>query len=99
MSTPATSPGSPGVVVQSPERTGRIDHHSGSAGYGERAVPYHCPYCADADLRPRGAAPGAWHCRGCMRAFTVSFLGVETDLVDQTPSHASDPAAPTGEAR
>ena len=42
----------------------------------ERAVPYHCPYCADEDLRPHGATPGEWHCRTCLRAFSVRFLGL-----------------------
>lgn len=66
---------------------------------GERAVPYHCPYCAREDLRPLGAAPGAWHCRACMRAFTVSFLGVQTDLVDQ-PCDATQPEpTPSGVSR
>ena len=48
-----------------------------SAPAGERAVPYHCPYCAEEDLRPHGATPGAWHCRSCLRLFTVKFLGME----------------------
>ena len=95
----SATPTTPGVVVESPHQVGRIDYHGGRAGSGERAVPYHCPYCAGADLRPRGAAPGAWHCRGCMRAFAVSFLGVEADVVDQ-PSRTTQPGStPTGESR
>jgi hypothetical protein len=26
----------------------------------ERAVPFHCPYCGDEDLRPHGTAHGEW---------------------------------------
>ena len=35
----------------------------------ERAVPFHCPYCGEQDLRPHEDAHGAWECRGCLRAF------------------------------
>jgi ribosomal protein L37AE/L43A len=44
---------------------------------GERAVPYHCPFCAEDDLRPHGTTHGAWHCRSCLRVFAVRFLGIE----------------------
>ncbi len=40
-----------------------------------RLVPYHCPYCADEDLRPHGDTHGAWECRSCLRAFRLSFIG------------------------
>ncbi len=40
-----------------------------------RAVPFHCPYCADEDLRPHGEKHGAWECRSCLRAFHLSFIG------------------------
>jgi hypothetical protein len=48
----------------------------------ERAVPYHCPFCAEEDLRPleSGAVPGldrgGWHCRSCLRVFSVAFHGI-----------------------
>jgi transposase-like protein len=47
----------------------------------ERAVPFHCPYCGDEDLRPhgdeRGGSPhGAWECRACLRAFSLKLLGL-----------------------
>jgi len=95
----ATYSPSPDVLVDSPHRGARTDDHVRRAGSGERAVAYHCPYCAGADLRPRGAAPGAWHCRGCMRAFTVTFLGVETELPSQTPAPATPDSARTGDSR
>lgn len=47
-----------------------------------RAVPFHCPYCGDEDLRPHetddGAGHGAWECRACLRAFTLKMLGMIT---------------------
>jgi len=45
----------------------------------ERAVPFHCPYCASEDLRPHetaeGSPHGAWECRACLRAFSLKMLG------------------------
>ena len=46
-----------------------------------RAVPYHCPYCGDEDLRPHETEEGAshhgeWECRGCLRAFSLKMLGL-----------------------
>jgi len=40
-----------------------------------RMAPHYCPYCADQDLRPTEANAG-WECRGCLRLFTVTFVGV-----------------------
>ncbi|WP_370287863.1 hypothetical protein [Nocardioides sp.] len=37
-----------------------------------RAVPYHCPYCAETDLWPH--EPSGWECRGCQRAFQVQLI-------------------------
>ncbi len=48
----------------------------------ERAVPFHCPYCADEDLWPHEPAEGpagshgAWECRSCLRAFSLKMLGL-----------------------
>ena len=43
-----------------------------------RAVPFHCPYCGEEDLFPfdgeGAAARGAWECRACLRAFTVTMI-------------------------
>ena len=41
-----------------------------------RAAPFHCPYCGDEDLRPHGTRHGAWECRACLRAFSLSFIGL-----------------------
>jgi hypothetical protein len=44
-----------------------------------RAVPFHCPYCGDEDLRPHesdeGSGHGQWECRSCLRAFRLSMIG------------------------
>jgi ribosomal protein L37AE/L43A len=43
-----------------------------------RAVPFHCPFCAEEDLRPVPA--GRWHCRSCLRVFSIEFHGVHSSL-------------------
>ena len=62
---------------------------------GERAVPYHCPYCAEEDLRPVGATPGAWHCRTCTRMFSVKFLGMQTPDPHLAPHRRTDTRRPS----
>jgi transposase-like protein len=43
----------------------------------ERAVPFHCPYCGNEDLRPHeGGGHGSWECRACLRAFSLKMLGL-----------------------
>ncbi|WP_325475421.1 hypothetical protein [Nocardioides sp.] len=51
----------------------------------ERAVPFHCPFCGEEDLRPHEVVSesgevtsphGAWECRGCLRAFSLRMLGL-----------------------
>ena len=34
----------------------------------------YCPYCAEETLFPLEG--GGWECRSCLRAFSVSFLGL-----------------------
>jgi ribosomal protein L37AE/L43A len=46
---------------------------------GEDAAPtrqavMYCPYCAEETLFPRDE--GGWECRSCLRAFSVTFLGL-----------------------
>ena len=50
----------------------------------ERAVPFHCPYCSEEDLRPHevvsesgevSSPHGTWECRCCMRAFSLKMIG------------------------
>ena len=55
---------------------------------GQRAVPYHCPFCGEEDLRPvegerpsgsgsgSGSGPGRWGCRSCLRVFAIQFFGL-----------------------
>ena len=45
----------------------------------ERAVPFHCPYCGDEDLRPHESGHGTWHCRACARVFTLKLVGLATE--------------------
>jgi len=62
----------------------------------ERAIPFHCPYCGDEDLRPHlpedesVSAHGTWECRSCLRAFRLSMIGQL-----RRPASA-DPAASRG---
>ena len=56
-------------------------------------MPYFCPFCAEEDLRPHDAARGAWHCRSCLRTFTVTFHGLAPLRPSPAP-HASRPAGP-----
>ena len=57
----------------------------------ERAVPFHCPYCGEEDLRPHAAAGGSWECRSCLRAFSLTMLGL---LRPDGTGSASDPSDP-----
>ncbi|GAA2070133.1 hypothetical protein GCM10009821_03790 [Aeromicrobium halocynthiae] len=52
-----------------------------------RAVPFHCPFCGDEDLRPHGESHGQWECRSCLRAFKLNFIGLlNPATTDPTPS-------------
>ena len=51
----------------------------------ERAVPFHCPYCGEEDLRPHevvseagvvSSPQGRVDCRGCLGYFSLMLLGV-----------------------
>ncbi len=64
-----------------------------------RVVPYQCPYCGEDDLRPYepegdtdggdadGAVKlrGAWHCRDCIRVFTLKYHGMAAPQVMAAP--------------
>jgi len=41
-----------------------------------RAVPFHCPYCGDENLRPSEEGHGTWECHSCLRAFSLKMLGL-----------------------
>ena len=101
MSTTENADGhTPALVVDSDASLDRIDYQRTPAVAGERAVPYHCPYCAEEDLRPLGATPGAWHCRTCTRTFSVSYLGMAPPTPTWPPTHgATATPSPTGGTR
>jgi hypothetical protein len=63
---------------------------SGSASHGSagRQPISYCPYCAEETLFPRES--GGWECRSCLRAFSVTFLGL-------VANGSSSPAAEGGE--
>jgi ribosomal protein L37AE/L43A len=44
----------------------------------ERAAPFYCPYCGEEDLRPSEEGHGAWECRGCLRVFTLKYVGLRS---------------------
>jgi ribosomal protein L37AE/L43A len=46
---------------------------TGSGHSGRQAIAY-CPYCSEETLFPLEA--GGWECRSCLRAFSVTFLGL-----------------------
>ena len=47
---------------------------SSSAGHNHsRQALHYCPYCGEETLFP---AERGWECRSCLRAFSVSFLGL-----------------------
>jgi hypothetical protein len=75
---------------------------SGSGGAsgtgGERAVPYVCPFCGEEDLRP--APEGRWHCRSCLRLFTVTFHGLEQPGAGHpAPAYTTAPPTPASGIR
>ena len=52
---------------------------------GRRGTPYHCPFCAEEDLRPVEQPDDAWVCRACARVFTVSFLRMDAGSLPGAP--------------
>ncbi len=42
---------------------------------------YHCPFCAEEDLRPVEEPYGAWACEACARVFTVSLVRVAEEQI------------------
>ena len=69
----------------------------GHSGTGERAVPYCCPFCTEEDLRPleSGAVPGltrgGWHCRSCLRVFSITFHGLHQPVLPGSTPVAQPP--------
>lgn len=44
-------------------------------------VIFHCPFCAEENLRPVEVPRGAWHCLACARVFSVSQHRVATEHI------------------
>jgi ribosomal protein L37AE/L43A len=49
-------------------------HLSATSGHANRQSVIYCPYCAEETLFP--IESGGWECRSCLRAFSVTFLGL-----------------------
>lgn len=55
-----------------------------------RVVPYVCPFCGEDDLRPaEHEGRAAWHCRSCLRLFSVSYFGLASAQASTLPSTSS----------
>ena len=69
---------------------------SDASSSGNRAVPYCCPFCGEEDLRPvasgtvEGLTRGGWHCRSCLRVFSLTFHGLHHPAQFETPNSLSD---------
>jgi ribosomal protein L37AE/L43A len=52
-----------------------------------RAVPYLCPFCGEEDLRPADhEGRPVWHCRSCLRLFSLTFHGLASPQASTLPS-------------
>jgi len=49
---------------------------SAETSHATRQSVLYCPYCAEETLFP--LEEGGWECRSCMRAFSVTFLGLSS---------------------
>jgi ribosomal protein L37AE/L43A len=57
------------------------------AGGAKRAVPYLCPFCGEEDLRPTDhEGQPVWHCRACLRLFSLTFHGVASATASAVPA-------------
>lgn len=83
---PTSSPHPPGTVASAEGVSAATASPVAQAPSGERVVPYHCPFCAEEDLRPHPSASNAWYCRACLRIFSVKFLGMEPNPASVVPS-------------
>ena len=57
----------------------------------ERAVPFHCPYCGDENLRPSEEGHGAWECHACLRAFSLKYIGLLRPTGATSPEEGDAP--------
>lgn len=56
----------------------------------QTTVIFHCPFCAEEDLRPVAEPAGAWACQACARVFTVELVTVDTSRI---PGRLAEEAA------
>ena len=63
-----SGPPSPGRAAANPGQG------SAPSGHANRQSVIYCPYCAEETLFPLEG--GGWECRSCLRAFSVTFLGL-----------------------
>ncbi len=54
---------------------------------------YHCPFCAEEDLRPVENPKGAWSCLASARVFTVGLVKLDTGRI---PGRLAEEAAIEG---
>ncbi len=50
------------------------------SGHGVTPI-YHCPFCAEEDLRPVEEPRAAWSCGACARVFTVDLVRVAEERI------------------
>jgi len=55
---------------------------STNPGHSSRQAIGYCPYCAEETLFPLEG--GGWECRSCLRAFSVTFLGLASGRRNET---------------
>ena len=64
--------------MSGPPSSGRAAANPGQgstpSGHANRQSVIYCPYCAEETLFPLEG--GGWECRSCLRAFSVTFLGL-----------------------
>ena len=65
------------------------------------AVIYHCPFCAEEDLRPVEEPRGAWRCNACARVFTVQMVSLDASRIpgrlrEEAELHGSGSQQPQG---
>jgi ribosomal protein L37AE/L43A len=60
-----------------------VSQAAGAAG-SRAGTPYLCPFCGEEDLRP--ADQGRWHCRSCLRLFSLTFHGLAAPEASTLPS-------------
>lgn len=58
------------------------------------AALYHCPFCAEEDLRPVSIPEGAWSCGACARVFTVDLLRITAADLPRTGAGPDRSARP-----